>query len=110
MSESRPDWLPPAWWVRLRNRKPWVWARKVGRIRRWDVLVRVAAVVWWDWFGERKVDERWPHLDAWVSQRGDGLDVPAGVVEKELVRLGYDREAAHDRMRTGRKREKWGRA
>ena len=53
------------------------------------VKAAVASVVWWDYFGNRRVSERWAHLDELRSHyRRDGY-IDTAAFRSGLLQVGY---------------------
>jgi hypothetical protein len=75
------------------------WATRVGLVP--DPLLRgkVAAIVFYDFFGDQPTVERWPHLDAFVAGYDHQQDsLTPEVVAAALVTVGYPPLVAEDRV------------
>lgn len=81
----------------LKRRSPAAWRSAIDTILDPPLRVRVACTVWWDFFGPRTVDNRWPHLDDLVRPWRPLVDIDPEIVAAELVRLGYHPEIARAR-------------
>lgn len=73
----------------LRLRSPEEWSRMIHAISNDAVRVKVACIVWWDYFGSRRTEDRWPHLDALINQGLGNLSFDKSLAAKTLVKLGY---------------------
>lgn len=73
----------------LRLRSPEEWSRMIRAISNDAVRIKVACIVWWDYFGSRHTEDRWPHLDALVNKGLGNLSFDKSLVAKALIRLGY---------------------
>lgn len=61
-----------------------------------------ARIVWWDFFSNRLVGDRWPHLDRMLLHRDE---VEAGVLVDALVAVGYPRPRAESRTKPPKPRK-----
>jgi len=50
----------------LRKRSPEEWRSLVLQVPS-DIRAYVARLIWWDWFANRPVPDRWPHLDEFLN-------------------------------------------
>ena len=73
----------------LRLRPPEEWSEMIHSIRDHAVRIKVACIVWWDFFGNRSTSDRWPHLDTLVEKGCGNFSFNRTLVAKALVRLGY---------------------
>lgn len=80
----------------LNDRSPQTWARKVEAIQG-KARQRVACIVWWDFFSDRPVKERMPHLDRFMACRLLGRATDEEVVAG-LCKVGYSPWMAENRM------------
>ena len=46
---------------------PKAWLAQVESIQDYETRVRVANIVYWDWFGDRPSDKRWSELDEYLT-------------------------------------------
>jgi hypothetical protein len=46
---------------------PEVWAERIAKIEDETTRTMIARIVWWDFFGNRDVANRWPHLDEYLG-------------------------------------------
>lgn len=96
--------------VVLRRRSPEEWARQIKRlsipippeaaeklITMEHVRVAAANLAWWDFFGGRTCDERWPHLDRYLNKTF--VRVPRELVMAALIALGYPERWAMTRTK-----------
>jgi len=63
----------------------------------------VASVVWWDYFANRSVAERWPHLDQWVRKKGAFFDITYKSLYDGLIKIGYSTAQATRRLQYAKK-------
>ena len=87
-------------WYALRNRTPEEWRENIERIRCHNIRLKVASIVWWDFFGERNTTERWPHLDNYLSQYGRERYTREETVMRALMLVGYPEHQAIKRCIT----------
>ena len=89
------------WVARLRRVDPREW-----RLRIMELPVRlqvfVAQIVWWDYFGDKTVPNRWPELDLWLCAhpctfRKEMWPSNEQMIDA-LVSIGYEPRTAHRRM------------
>jgi len=71
----------------LNEKTPDQWEREISKLRPYAVRLRVACLVWWDYFGGRKYTDRWPHLDGYLGQ--DYIETESSDVAAGLRRVGY---------------------
>ena len=81
----------------LRLRTPEEWSRMIYAISNENVRIKVACIVWWDYFGSRSTENRWPHLDELVNQGRGNLSFDKSLATKALVKLGYSLNEAERR-------------
>ena len=88
------------WHARMRARLPAEWRTLVDAIANHATRLVVANIVWWDWFGLRTMDDRWPDLDDYVNgwDAGKPPMPTAGDVLNALVSVGYTRKYARARV------------
>jgi len=94
-----------AWKLFLGQREPGVWRDLVLALPE-HLRQPAANVIWWDWFGDRSLEDRWPHLDEWLTVSREDLfikDTPEmrGEIELALQAVGYSGWMAHTRARGG---------
>jgi len=80
----------------MKLRTPEHWRAVVEAIADPVVRLVVANIVWWDWFGLRTIEQRWPHLDEYLSawKVKAPPEAKAKDVRAALVQVGYrDKEA-----------------
>lgn len=51
----------------LRHKTPEQWLADIELLPDF-MQVRIAHIIWWDFFGGRKISQRWPHLDHYLDQ------------------------------------------
>ena len=87
-------------WNRVaKSRNPEKWCGMIGNIKDEVVRIQVACIVWWDFFGSRRSDERWPHLDGYINRWKKSAD--RNLVRAELIVLGYPEALANQRILEG---------
>lgn len=75
----------------LRARSPQEWRERIDRIP-YEFRLAIASIVWWDFFSEREVKERWDELDEYVDAfyvRSHANDAPHPIIKQYLAELGY---------------------
>jgi hypothetical protein len=52
--------------LRLAKIRPEEWQKRIFQV---DEIAQghVARIIWWDFFGDVEVNDRWPHLDRWIK-------------------------------------------
>lgn len=64
--------------------------------------VFVAQIVWWDYFADKMVPNRWPDLDLWLCAHPctfrKEMWPPTEQMIDALVSIGYEPRTAHRRM------------
>jgi hypothetical protein len=84
-------------WVRAaRHRNPETWREEILTHATDAARLNLACVIWWDWFGQRLVSDRWNHLDDLVSAYHSRF-TPRIDVSELLVKLGYPKHRAEER-------------
>jgi hypothetical protein len=78
-------------------RAPEEWRRMIYAISNEAVRIKVACIVWWDYFGSRSTENRWTHLDELVNQCRGNLSFDKSLATKALVKLGYSLNEAERR-------------
>lgn len=87
-------------WQRVsKQRTPEEWTALIDAIPCVRTRVKVACIVWWDFFGGRETDNAWPHLSHYVRAWNPNLPEDIPLIVKELIQLGYPVDAANRRMR-----------
>jgi hypothetical protein len=83
-------------YVRRRELEKLTPAEWVGRLNRVPSRARaaVARVIWWDFFSQRTVAERWSHLDEMIQ----GPDVPGTAIRYGLKICGFTDKMANSRV------------
>lgn len=79
----------------LRKRSPEQWAEAVMAVAE-EVRPEVGRIVWWDYFSNRTVPERWAHLDEYLA--GPWRTSDLGKVLKGLLVVGYTKSQAKYRL------------
>lgn len=90
--QGNPDDAPGC--LELKQRTPSEWLRLLRTdIQDPIVRVKVAQIVWWDYFSHRHCTNAWHHLDGLVAAyRPLGLDLctpPKGMIAEALKAVGY---------------------
>ena len=78
------------------DRGPAQWRAAVELIENIEVRARVAAIVWWDYFGGRTVRSRWDHLDVYLKH--PFVPMKNILIEEGLIIVGYTPERARTRV------------
>jgi hypothetical protein len=69
----------------------------VSRVRGRETRIKVACLVWWDWFGNRRATDAWPHLNQWIAAYWVGMEADPTKVSAALISMGYPARQAWDR-------------
>lgn len=78
----------------LRKRRPETWAEAIELIPQ-NVRHQAAKIVWWDYFGDRSVANRWPHLDQYLGISFE--EAPFADLVNALESVGYPEKTALSR-------------
>lgn len=81
----------------LREVSPQEWVLRIAKLPS-KLHPVVSCIVWWDWFSERLVPDRWPHMDQYLPFR-EHDDIPAIEIIEALVQIGYPQRKAELRMK-----------
>ncbi|CAB4136026.1 hypothetical protein UFOVP917_29 [uncultured Caudovirales phage] len=79
----------------LNSKHPIVWLHEVRLLPK-KVQSNIARIIWWDWFAAREVQDRWAHLDAYLSL--PMIDLNRTETIKYLRKCGYTEQAANKRI------------
>jgi len=82
----------PAW---AKNVRPEEWRERILRLPK-RLRGSVAAIVWWDVFGNRPYNQRWTHLDDLVGNAGH---IGLCSLRRGLEAVGYPAAKAAGRCR-----------
>lgn len=80
----------------LEAKRPEDWRRDVDMIDDRAVRARVAAIVWWDYFGDRPASSPWRHLNCYLN--ADYVKIDTDRLKQGLVVAGYTPWQAHKRL------------
>lgn len=75
----------------LRAVKPEVWVKAIESIKSTDLRIRVACIVWWDFFASRP---DWHQLDQYLTMWKSNQILDLDVVRNALVQVGYSARSA----------------
>lgn len=84
----------------LRVRTPDEWLEVVEALPD-DIRPQVARVIWWDWFANQEVRNRWPHLDKYIRTRSAGelkLQISALWTREQLADAEFGRDLGKREM------------
>ena|SRR5690606_4069091 len=81
---------------KLKKRSPEEWCDLLKEIPK-KHRSQVAKIIWWDWFGDRNVWERWPHLDRYIKPN-EYVEIKDEKFVEYLLKLGYTPYMAHTRI------------
>jgi len=98
-------------WEQKLATRLWIMAAKALHPNDWrwlvDLLVgtdatryHVANIVWWDFFSQQPMDDRWPELDDLKDKWSIGHKVDADAVISSLIQIGYPDGRASERCNT----------
>ena len=79
----------------LKRKHPLEWLYDIGRLPK-KVQSNIARIIWWDFFAEREVSQRWPHLDNYLTQ--EMVDLTRSETIKYLRRCEYTQQQAEKRI------------
>lgn len=69
-----------------KNITPEEWATRIEALEE-PLRTRVACLVWWDFFAQRIVSQRWANLDPYL--RDQGYEVPSNTLVDGMHTVGY---------------------
>ncbi len=84
----------------LRVRTPEEWSEVVEALPN-DIRPQVARVIWWDWFANQEVKNRWPHLDKYIRTRSAGelkLQITAQWTREQIADAEFGRDLGKREM------------
>lgn len=79
---------------------PEEWFSRISKIEDQKVRVKVASIVWWDFFANQPADQRWPHLDEFIYKYRFLGDPSEDDLYRGLRSVGYPVSFANDRKPT----------
>jgi hypothetical protein len=79
----------------LKQKHPLEWLADIRRLPK-VVQSNIARVIWWDFFAEREVLQRWPHLDEYIRQ--PMIELNKAETVKYLRRCEYTEQQAEARI------------
>ena len=89
------------WVARLRRVDPREWRNRIMELPV-RLQVFVAQIVWWDYFGDKTVPDRWPELDMWIRAHPFTFRKEVWPSDEEmvdaLISIGYEHRTALRRM------------
>lgn len=79
-----------AQWRALGELTPEQWVERVAGLPA-PARPQIARMIWWDWWSERKVGERWPHFDKYLEFDAveDANPLSTRMIAKCLKAVGY---------------------
>lgn len=88
--EGSKEKLEVTQWLSLRNLLPEEWVQRVEALPA-KARPQIARMVWWDFFSERTVLERWPHFDHYLQfdENEDVNPLSRTMIAKCLKAVGY---------------------
>ena len=78
----------------LRVRLPEEWAEKVKTLVE-RLRAAAARIIWWDYFSNRMVSDRWDHLDEYLNAPGEPISPKE--LSEALQQCGYSKKKANSR-------------
>ena len=89
------------WVAKLRTVDPRDWKSRIMELPT-RMQVFVAQIVWWDYFADKTVPNRWPDLDMWLRAHPSTFRKEVCPTDEEmvdaLVSIGYEERTALRRM------------
>lgn len=89
------------WVGRLRLVDPREWQSRIMELPV-KLQVFVAQIVWWDYFADKTVPNRWPEMDMWLRAHPSTFRKEMWPSNEEmidaLISIGYENKTAHRRM------------
>ena len=82
----------------LREVSPQEWVLRIAKLPK-RLHAVISCIVWWDWFSERTVSERWNHMDQYLPFREHDPDISVEELIEALVKIGYPQRKAELRMK-----------
>lgn len=79
----------------LKRKHPLEWLYDIQRLPK-KVQSNIARIIWWDFFAEREVINRWAHLDQYLKE--PMIDLTKEETVKYLRRCEYTEHAANERI------------
>ena len=89
------------WVAKLRTVDPRDWKSRIMELPV-KMQVFIAQIVWWDFFADKTVPNRWPELDMWLRAHPSTFRKEVCPTDEEmvdaLVSIGYEDRTALRRM------------
>lgn len=89
------------WVAKLRTVDPRDWKSRIMELPT-RMQVFVAQIVWWDYFADKTVPNRWPELDMWLRAHPSTFRKEVCPTDEEmvdaLISIGYEERTALRRM------------
>ncbi len=89
------------WVAKLRTVDPRDWKSRIMELPT-RMQVFVAQIVWWDYFADKTVPNRWPDLDMWLRAHPSTFRKEVCPTDEEmvdaLIGIGYEHRTALRRM------------
>jgi hypothetical protein len=82
--------------VRMKAIHPEVWVDRVSKFEP-ELRDQLINIIWWDWFSEREVPNRWNHFDDAIKRKV-AITAPAEVLLEALIQCGYSRRLGRIRL------------
>jgi len=79
----------------LRDRSPEEWVERINALPS-SIRPFAARIIWWDWFGNRTVADRWHHLDKYIRKYSHA-EAEFTALATALEVLGYPTKTALSR-------------
>jgi hypothetical protein len=79
----------------LKQKHPLEWLADIRRLPK-KVQSNIARIIWWDFFAEREVSQRWPHLDQYLKETM--IELNKAETMKYLRQCGYTEQQADQRI------------
>ena len=79
----------------LRTRTQEEWLNVIMQFRG-NLRTRLAAIIWWDYYGVRESKARWNNLDAFVN--APYIECDKGKMRNALIKAGYSETMATERI------------
>lgn len=86
------------WRAAVEERTPEAWRAAIDQITDLNLRIKVACLVWWDFFADRPAESRWPHLDDLIKEYKPETQLKPAALAAAMRKVGYLRRSIERRL------------